>query len=120
MRILCSHINKYVRNNSIKRPAKITKAIYDKALVEFERSSEAVSFYWMILNILMTGYPKEFNTLKILALEGDNVVSQIQDRTALPHLIGYGLVECNQNNYAIKFSTISRFYVANTALNAKD
>lgn len=109
MRILCSHISKYIRNKNIKRPATISKSIYDKAIVEFERSSEAVSFFWMVLNILMKGYPKEFATLKHLALEGDDIISQIQDKTALPHLIGYGLVEHNQNNYAIKYSTISRF-----------
>ena len=109
MRILCSFINKFMRSKEIKRPATVSRSIYDKALPEFEKSSEAISFFWMILNILMTSYPKEFSTLKILALEGDDIVSQIQDKDALFHLIGYGLVEYNQNNYAIKYSTITRF-----------
>lgn len=109
MRILCSHINKYIRSSKLIRPCIITKAIYDKALTEFEKSSEAISFFWMILNILMTSYPKEYNTLKILALQGDEIVSQIQDKDSLFHLIGYGLVECNQNKYAIKYDIISRF-----------
>lgn len=109
MRILCSHINKYARALEIQRPAVISKSIYDKAIPEFEKSSEAVSFFWMILNILMTSYPKEYNILKILALEGDTILAQIQEKDALFHLIGYGLVECNQNNYAIKYSTIARF-----------
>lgn len=109
MRILCSHINKYTRASGIKRPAVISKSIYDKAIPEFEKSSEAISFFWMILNILMTSYPKEYNILKVLALEGDAILAQIQEKDALFHLIGYGLVECNQNNYAIKYSTIARF-----------
>lgn len=109
MRILCSHINKYSRSAGIKRPAVISKSIYDKAIPEFEKSSEAIGFFWMILNILMTSYPREYNTLKVLALEGDSVLSQVQDKDSLIHLIGYGLVECNQNNYAIKYSTIDRF-----------
>lgn len=109
MRILCSHINKYSRSAGIKRPAVISKSIYDKAIPEFEKSSEAIGFFWMILNILMTSYPKEYNTLKVLALEGDSILSQIQEKDSLIHLIGYGLVECNQNNYAIKYSTIDRF-----------
>lgn len=109
MRILCSFINKYIRAKDMKRPSTITKAIYDKAVPEFEKSSEAISFFWMVLNILMTNYPIEFNTLKVLALQGDEIVSQIQDKNALSHLIGYGLVENNQNNYAIKYNTIIRF-----------
>ena len=109
MRILCSHINKYSRSAGIKRPAVISKSLYDKAIPEFEKSSEAIGFFWMILNILMTSYPKEYNILKILALEGDSILSQIQEKDSLIHLIGYGLVECNQNNYAIRYSTIARF-----------
>lgn len=109
MRILCSHINKYIRNNNIARPMFVTQAIYDKAIPEFEKSSEATGFFWMILNILMTNYPKEFETLKVLALQGDSIVSQIQEKEALFHLIGYGLIENNQNNYAIKYNTITRF-----------
>lgn len=106
IRILCSYINKYIR---LERPLTITKSIYDKALPEFEKSGEAESFYWMILNILNTNYEKEFNTLKILALEGDKVISQTQDKNALSHLLGYGLIENNHENYAIRFGTIARF-----------
>lgn len=109
MRILCSHINKYVRAHRINRPAVVSQSIYDKAIPEFEKSNEATSFFWMILNILMTSYPNEFKILKVLALEGDDIVAQIQEKEALSHLIGYGLVEYNQNNYAIKYNTIARF-----------
>lgn len=109
MRILCSHINRYARSNNIKRPVKISRAIYDKAIPEFEKSSEATGFFWMILNILMDSYPKEFETLKVLALQGDGLISQIQDHDALHHLIGYGLIEDNQGNYAIKYSVITHF-----------
>jgi len=109
MRLLCSYINKYSRNSGIKRPAVISRSIYDKAVPEFEKSGEAIGFFWMILNILMTSYPTEFKTLKVLALEGDSIVAQIQEKGALTHLIGYGLVECNQDNYAIKYSTIAHF-----------
>lgn len=109
MRILCSHINRYSRVIGVQRPAVITKSIYDKAIPEFEKSSEAIGFFWMILNILMTSYPKEYNVLKVLALEGDSILVQTQEKDALSHLIGYGLLEINQNNYAIKYSTIARF-----------
>ena len=108
-RILCSHINKYVKKSIQKRPIVITKAIYDKALPDFEKSNEAIGFFWMILNILMISYPTEFATLKVLALDGDAIISQIQDQEALQHLIGYGLIDHNSNRYAIKYDTILRF-----------
>lgn len=109
MRILCSYINRFIRTNNLQRPITVTKAIYDHALPAFESSSEAISFFWMILNILVTSYPKEFETLKVLALQGDELISQIQDPAALLHLIGYGLIECNQKHYAIKYNVITRF-----------
>ena len=108
-RLLCSSINKYCRTSGLARPMNITKAIYDKALPEFEKSSKATSFFWMMLNILMKSYPKEFATLKVLALEGDHVISQVQDNNALAHLIGYGMIENNQHNFAIKYSSITNF-----------
>jgi len=109
IRILCSHINKYVKNKALTKPLEITRAIYDNAAVDFEKSPEAESFFQMILNILVTSYPKEFNTLKILATQGDDIISQVQDKKALHHLLGYGLIEESQGNYAIKFDTINRY-----------
>ncbi len=109
MRILCSYINKYARGKNMKRPCVITQAIYDKAAQEFEKTSDATSFFWMILTILMTSYINEFNTLKFLALGQEDIISQTQGREALQHLLGYGLVECNQGNYAIRYNAVSRF-----------
>lgn len=109
MRLLCSHINKYIRNNSYKKPVKITKAIYDKATPEFEKSKEAEGFFIMVLNILSTSYITEFETLKTLALEGDSTISRVKDREEVLHLLGYGLVDCNQGHYAIKYNTITNY-----------
>lgn len=108
-RVLCSHINRFIRDNGLSRPITITKAIYDKAASEFWKSSEADSFFMMILNILLVSYPREFETLKVLALQGDGIVSRIQERDSLHHLLGYGLVEINQGNYAIRFDAISDY-----------
>lgn len=109
IRILCSYINRYVRANDIERPVVIKQPIYDSTMPEFERSSDAAGFFWMILNILMTSYPREFETLKLLALQGDETVSRIQSQAALAHLIGYGLIECNHSHYAIKYNVITHF-----------
>lgn len=91
MRMLCSHINKYIKNHNIDKPYTVTKAVYDKASAEFEKSSDAESFFEMILNILMISYHKEYETLKILATQGDDIVARIQDKKALHHLFGYSV-----------------------------
>lgn len=109
IKMACSSINKFVKTSSMKRPAKITKAVYDKAIPEFEKSAEAVDFYWMILGILVQNYETEFNTLKILATDGDAVVSQTKTQTELHHLVGYGLVDYNQGHYVIKYNTVRNF-----------
>lgn len=105
MRMLCSYINKHIKQ----KPIEITRAIYDNASAEFEKSRDAIGYFGMILNILETSYPKEYETLKILATQGDDIISKVQDNNALHHLLGYGLIEESQGNYAIKFDTIKRY-----------
>ena len=109
IRMTCSQINRFVKNNGLNRPMDITKAIYEKAIPDFESSPEAESFFKMILNILLTDYPTEYNTLKLLATEGDGRVSQIKTTQELHHLIGYGLVENNQQNYCIRYNIVNRY-----------
>ena len=109
IRLLCSSINKYIRNRNLIRPIEITKAIYDKALPEFEKSGSAEGFFLMILNILQNSFSREYETLKILATQGDDQLSKILDNSSILHLTGYGIIENNQGNYAIRFDTISRF-----------
>jgi hypothetical protein len=105
--MMCSEINKYIKNTP--RPIRITKAIYENARPNFEASESARSFFEMILGILVSRYQKEFNTLKVLALEGDHTISQVLDKDALAHLRGYGLIDENHNNYAIKYDVICRY-----------
>ena len=109
MRIMCSYINRYARSEEMKRPCIVTQAIYDRAAIEFEKTSDATSFFLMILNILMTSYINEFNALKFLALGENVIISQTQNRDALQHLLGYGLIEANQAHYAIRYNVVARF-----------
>ena len=109
IRLLCSQINKYVREKNYSRPITITKSIYEKALPEFESSTEAESFFQLILGILVNNYPKEYNVLKILAIDGDKQISQLLDNNSIVHLLGYGLIDSNQGNYAIKYDMIKRY-----------
>jgi len=109
IRLLCSQINRYVREKNYSRPVIITKAIYEKALPGFESSTAAESFFQLILGILVNNYPKEYSVLKILAVDGDKQISQLVDNNSIVHLLGYGLIDSNQGNYAIKYDVVKRY-----------
>lgn len=109
IRLLCSSINKYIKDENIERPKKVTVPNYEIVAPKFESSSDATGFYLMVLNILITSYPQEYNVLKEIALNGDKNIAQFIDDKALAHLLGYGLVEVDNGHYSIKFNTIKRY-----------
>lgn len=109
IRMLCGQIYKFVRDNNYPRPFEVSKAVYELARADFEKSNEAESFYLMILEILQASYPREYDTLKILATDGDGQLSRVLDNAQIVHLIGYGLIERNGNRFAIRFETVKRF-----------
>lgn len=109
IRLLCGQIYKYVRENELPRPFEVSKAVYEAARTEFEKSNDAESFYLMILEILQTSYPREYNTLKILATDGDGQLSRVLGNAQIVHLMGYGLIEKNGDRFAICYDTVKRF-----------
>ena len=125
IRLLCGQIYKYIRKQKLRRPFEVSKAVYEAARAEFEKSNEAESFYLMILEILQTSYPREYDALKILAIDGDGQLSRVLDNAQIVHLTGYGLIEKNGDRFAICYDTVKRFlqgkYVfERTGLNFKD
>ena len=109
IRLLCGQIYKYIRKQKIRRPFEVSKAVYEAARAEFEKSNEAESFYLMILEILQTSYPREYDALKILAINGDGQLARVLDNAQIVHLIGYGLIEKNGDHFAIRYDTVKRF-----------
>ena len=109
IRLLCGQIYKYVRENKLPRPFEVSKAVYETARTEFEKSNDAESFYLMILEILQTSYPREYDTLKILATDGDGQLSKVLGNAQIVHLTGYGLIENNGKRFAIRYDTVKRF-----------
>lgn len=109
IRLLCSYINTYIKTENIQRPKKITMPLYEITLKSFEETNDATGFYLMILNILVNNYPKEFNVLKEIAINGDTYLSNFVDDNSLSHLLGYGLIESGDNHYKIRFATIERY-----------
>lgn len=83
---------------------------FAKRKIKFDHADKMdTGFYLMILNILVTNYPKEFNVLKELALNGGKYISNFVDDNALLHLLGYGLIENVDGIYKIRFKTIERY-----------
>ncbi len=109
IRLLCSFINKEIKDAGLPRPKMVGQSKYKEYIKAFEETNEATGFYLMILNILVTKYPKEFNVLKELALNGGKYVSNFVDDNALLHLLGYGLIENIDGIYKIRFRTIERY-----------
>lgn len=91
IRLLCSFINHEIKDAGLSRPRTVSQSKYNEFIKLFEETNEATGFYLMILNILVTNYPKEFNVLKELALNGGKYISNFVDDNALLHLLGYGL-----------------------------
>lgn len=83
--------------------------LYGITLKSFEETNDATGFYLMILNILINNYPKEFNALKEIAINGDTYLSKFVDDNSRSHLLGYGLIESSDNHYKIRFATIERY-----------
>lgn len=109
IRLLCGCVNKYLRDNKKQRPLTVSISSYEKARTIFEKSSDAQGFYQMILLILQQNYQKEYNVLKHLAIDNTDIISETQDQNSLIHLIGYGLIDYGQGNYAVRFETVRRF-----------
>ena len=109
IRMLCSFINAELKKKNVLRPKKITQKIYEGYVKAFEKSNEANDFYLMILNILMSSFPKEYHVLKEIAVNGGKYVSTFVDDNSLLHLLGYGLVENTDGEYYIRFNTIEHY-----------
>lgn len=109
IRLMCSHIHRYLKDKSVERPYTVTAAIYDACAKEFAKSEAATSFFFMILEILTTNYEQEFNVLKQLALGNETIIEKTQNENTLPHLIGYGLIDSNNGNYTIRYKLIEDY-----------
>ncbi|MEZ9627504.1 hypothetical protein [Aliivibrio fischeri] len=104
IRQMCSLLNKLASKT---RPTKIDKALYIKALSAFYESSH--EYLDMILQVLESWYPDEYEMLTLLANEDletfDSFASDHIDYTR--HLIGYGLVQKGHGGYAFNLDILS-------------
>jgi hypothetical protein len=106
IRHVCSNINSLMSSN---RPVIIDRITYDNSKADFNAKSSG--YFEMMLGILREYYSDEFSMLEYLAL-GDMAFfehfAQISpDYTN--HLIGYGIISKNNNNYDFKIDSIKDY-----------
>jgi hypothetical protein len=105
-RQMCSLLNKLA---SKVRPTKIDKALYASALSEFYSSS--FEYLNMILQVLESWYPDEYEMLKLLANEDTSsfelFASEHIDYTR--HLVGYGLIQKGHGGYSFSLDILSNY-----------
>lgn len=106
IRHVCSEIN---TKAPIKRPFRVDRITYENAKKEFiEKSS---GYFEMMLGILREYYGEEYQLLEYLALEDYESFNYFAEASPeyTQHLIGYGIISKNNNNYDFKIDAVKEF-----------
>ncbi|WP_342755911.1 hypothetical protein [Kineothrix sedimenti] len=106
IRHICSLINKEA---SAMRPCIISKYEYDAKKEEYD--SKIVHYVEMVLSVLKNWYPKEYELLEILAVDGNEIFKKNIDyrEKEINHLIGYGIIKEINKNYYITINAVSLY-----------
>lgn len=110
IRHICSLINKDI---SLDRPCQVSK--YEYATKKKEYDAKIVHYVEMILGVLKTWYPKEYELLEILAVDGVQELKKNLEYKAkeMQHLLGYGIVKEVNENFYITINAVN-LYLENT------
>lgn len=94
IRQMCSFIHTSYRGD---RPFKVDKGTYTIALESYQANLE--QYFDMMLNILCTWYPDEYEMLIMLALEDNETFIELakDNKSLVQHLLSFGLVEKHYN-----------------------
>lgn len=110
-RQICSKINNQILKDGYIRPHKVSKYIYDKRSGDYRTQMEAV--FSQILGVLEDYYPNEYELLKILALDGNDVFKRklVYGDTSITHLLGYCLIYKCDSDYFIRIKSIGDYLI---------
>ena len=116
IRHVCSIINSEASSN---RPCNISKYEYQKNKEKYD--SKIIHYVEMILNVLKNWYPKEYELLEILAVDGDESFKEKLDYKdkEVQHLIGYGIVKEVKGNYFITINAVNMYLSNNHKISGK-
>lgn len=125
VRQICSKINNEFNNLHIQRPT--TVSVYSYVLKSDEYKQGMTSVIEQILGVIENYYPKEFELLKRLALDGRNAFKReiALGEKGIQHLVGYCLIEKVDGEYFIRIKSIedylkSKFIYDSTLNEQKD
>lgn len=107
MRHVCSLIAKEVNDQN--RPIDINKINYSRGQELFYR--DGTSYFDMILDVLSSHYPEEYDMLNYLANEDYTAFQEFAEMhpAFTAHLIGYGLINKYDNGYCFKIDAVKKF-----------
>lgn len=116
IRHICSLINNDI---SADRPCQVSKYEYDAKKKEYD--AKIVHYVEMILGVLKTWYPNEYELLEILAIDGGEELKKNLEYKAkeMQHLLGYGIVKEINDNYYITINAVSIYLEENHKLHGK-
>lgn len=108
IRQVCSKMNEEVLENKETRPFKISKYSYEKQSDNYQNKMKAA--IEQILGVLVDYYPREYDLLKVLALDGsDKFKSELQFADcSIDHLLGYCLIKKEKDDYYIRIKAIEK------------
>ncbi|MDR3591564.1 MAG: hypothetical protein P4N41_18060 [Negativicutes bacterium] len=112
IRHVCSTINRMVTEAKLIKPVKISRSFYEKAKPIFDQE-RGQKYSEMILEVLEKYYSDEFCMLERLAV-GDMEFFNEFARTSnsyTAHLIGYGILEKEIDDYDFKIDTLKRYLI---------
>lgn len=106
IRHVCSIINKI---SNFERPSRVDRHLYDKAKVIFH--NEYSSYVEMILGVLKSFYPSEFDMLKYIALDDMKTFNELAELSPefTNHLRGYKIIDKNNCHYSFKIDAIKDY-----------
>jgi len=106
IRQICSLIHKI---SSSERPVEITTKTYEKAKKKF--STEYAHFFEMILGVLRSFFPDEYDLLRLLACEEEEEFDKksASNPMLLNHLLGYGIIAHGADGYYFRINALKEY-----------
>lgn len=108
-RQVCSRINKVFLDRNVLRPATVTKHAYNDRSKEYQL--DMVNVIEQILIVLEDYYPREYELLKKLAIDGRQTFKSeiLEGEKTVQHLLGYCLLEKEDGEYYIRIQSIEKY-----------
>lgn len=106
IRQFCSEVHEHLRGD---RPATVDKPIYESTKSSF--NEQAKEYLDMMIMVLRDWYPDEYDMLTFLAQDDDESFAEFakERQTYTKHLIGYGLIQVSNGNYAFNVEALKTY-----------